>query len=266
MKEVEQTFIMSYSNKLTASDYYLLSSSQKGDDIYISLFSGWEPGDNTEFLKLVKEGKEYRSLCLVNPEKVIRDFALFNQKLSIVNSKEELMCANNIGGASLVSSSILQKHWSEILKPILTLKTERGFVDYASFAGKYLQRFARDEYRMAIFSRDGCQCRICGASPDDSVRVRLEVHHIKPWEEGGFSTPDNLITLCNICHAGILEIDRSILFKKVGTRVPLNSWEMVSLPDSYTHAQIIKYYYFQGNLVTMRLKKTKKNKGLFSVL
>jgi hypothetical protein len=146
----------------------------------------------------------------------------------------------------------------------LTLSTSRGFVDYASFAGKYLQRFARDKYRMTIFDRDGCQCRICGASPDDSARVRLEVHHIKPWEEGGISTPDNLITLCNICHAGISAIDRNTLYKKVGTRVPLHNWEMVSLPKGCTHAQIIKYHYFQGNLVTTKLKKTQKNKGLFS--
>lgn len=51
--------------------------------------------------------------------------------------------------------------------------------------------------RFAVYQRDGCRCRRCGAS---GRFVRLEIDHIVPVSKGGKSTYDNLQTLCHRCN------------------------------------------------------------------
>lgn len=48
--------------------------------------------------------------------------------------------------------------------------------------------------------RDGARCRLCGAVPDDDVR--LHVDHVKPWSKGGETVLENLQILCNVCNIG----------------------------------------------------------------
>ena len=48
--------------------------------------------------------------------------------------------------------------------------------------------------------RDGKQCQICGDREGDPHCV-LHAHHIEPRAQGGPDTPDNVITLCDLCHA-----------------------------------------------------------------
>ncbi len=60
-----------------------------------------------------------------------------------------------------------------------------------------LGRDAYDELRKAVLKRDGWKCQGCGA------RCRLEVHHIRFRSRQGRDRKENLITLCNQCHAGI---------------------------------------------------------------
>lgn len=52
--------------------------------------------------------------------------------------------------------------------------------------------------REAILNRDGYTCQICGKK-----HTRLEVHHIVFRSQGGTDDENNLITLCEDCHAGI---------------------------------------------------------------
>ena len=49
--------------------------------------------------------------------------------------------------------------------------------------------------RKAIYRRDGFQCAICGTGRF------LQIHHYIPRGQGGTNKPDNLITLCDSCHA-----------------------------------------------------------------
>ncbi len=49
--------------------------------------------------------------------------------------------------------------------------------------------------RAAVLARDRHRCARCGATRF------LEVHHVKPRDEGGANTADNLTTLCSRCHA-----------------------------------------------------------------
>lgn len=48
--------------------------------------------------------------------------------------------------------------------------------------------------------RDGNQCQICGDTPD-SLYTQLHVHHIIPRADGGTDELNNLVTLCDLCHA-----------------------------------------------------------------
>lgn len=48
--------------------------------------------------------------------------------------------------------------------------------------------------------RDKYQCQICGDT-FTSPYTQLQVHHIVPRSEGGTNDLDNLVTLCDLCHA-----------------------------------------------------------------
>lgn len=49
--------------------------------------------------------------------------------------------------------------------------------------------------RQVVLKRDGHKCRNCGKPG------KLEVHHIKPLQDGGLPyDPDNLLTICRSCH------------------------------------------------------------------
>lgn len=51
------------------------------------------------------------------------------------------------------------------------------------------------DVRDSVLKRDGYCCAECGRTD------RLEVHHIHHRADGGTDDPDNLITLCMVCHA-----------------------------------------------------------------
>lgn len=59
------------------------------------------------------------------------------------------------------------------------------------------------ELRREVFRRDGYRCRLCGqqGGPQaDGETVKLHAHYTIPPAEGGSSSLDNLITLCDPCH------------------------------------------------------------------
>lgn len=49
--------------------------------------------------------------------------------------------------------------------------------------------------RAAVLERDDHRCQLCGR------QQRLEVHHLRKWTPGTAHDPDNLLTLCEPCHA-----------------------------------------------------------------
>ena len=56
-----------------------------------------------------------------------------------------------------------------------------------------------------IKQRDNYQCQICGdyhgKKYPSQVIVQAQAHHIIPFSKGGETKFDNLITLCDLCHA-----------------------------------------------------------------
>lgn len=57
--------------------------------------------------------------------------------------------------------------------------------------------------REQVFERDGYQCRNCPAKLGDVCdvvgKIRLEVHH-RHYDNWGHESPDDLTTLCHVCH------------------------------------------------------------------
>jgi 5-methylcytosine-specific restriction endonuclease McrA len=60
--------------------------------------------------------------------------------------------------------------------------------------------------RAAALQRDGHTCQRCGATMRTAT---LHVHHIVPRRDGGVTTLENLLTLCEQCHP-IVERERSV--------------------------------------------------------
>jgi len=59
-----------------------------------------------------------------------------------------------------------------------------------------------DEYKSAIRKRDNFSCKLCGIPEEEHlelVGLNLSIHHID-YDKNN-SEPDNLVTLCNSCHA-----------------------------------------------------------------
>lgn len=59
--------------------------------------------------------------------------------------------------------------------------------------------------RALVMRRDRYRCRRCGRPgtrprPGAPPSAGLEAHHLTPREVGGLDVPENLVTLCRVCH------------------------------------------------------------------
>lgn len=63
--------------------------------------------------------------------------------------------------------------------------------------------------RYEVLERDEFTCHDCGAARG-TPGTRLEVHHKQMVSQGGGNDPDNLITLCDGCHAGRHAVARGV--------------------------------------------------------
>lgn len=71
-----------------------------------------------------------------------------------------------------------------------------------------------------IKERDGNRCTDCGWPNGGSRRGRqLQIHHVIPVSSGGHHKPDNLVTLCHICHRNVDHHHRGVRrISKTGRR------------------------------------------------
>jgi hypothetical protein len=63
-----------------------------------------------------------------------------------------------------------------------------------------------DRVRLAVLERDNYTCSECKwdrSRWSREVPRFFELHHVTPHAEGGPNEPDNLVTLCNVCHDDI---------------------------------------------------------------
>ena len=64
-------------------------------------------------------------------------------------------------------------------------------------------RFRNPEYVKFVkdcFERDNYTCKSCGNSTHDEPNLLLEIDHIVPVSKGGYTTEENLQTLCWKCN------------------------------------------------------------------
>ena len=64
-------------------------------------------------------------------------------------------------------------------------------------AGLRLDHEPYEQLRNQVLRRDGWRCQACGAMSN------LEVHHKEFRSQSGDDSEQNLITLCNECHAAL---------------------------------------------------------------
>lgn len=103
---------------------------------------------------------------------------------------------------------------------IRELRTERGWPISTHYSGRpdlppgvYVleedrqlpahDRKIPESVRRSVLQRDNHKCQDCGWTHDDWNRSdprHLEVHHLVHHAEGGANEPENLVTLCNVCH------------------------------------------------------------------
>lgn len=252
MSELSSKYISLYRNQAEQQGYYLISLRPiTNNEYYISAFTMWV-GNQGKF--------EVRQVSPVKHDISSMHLSKLNTQVCTVNAQDELAALLKVGGHSLIRKEIIETNWKELIMPKIVVDTyDAGYLDYYSvIEPKHRGRLARNEYRMEILKRDQYRCRICGCSADDSVHIRLEVHHIKPWEEGGISTPQNLITLCATCHSGISVVDRDILYKKVGVSFPLENHKFYNVQNDWKIEQIRSYGYIVSNCITMKITRGNK--------
>jgi len=71
--------------------------------------------------------------------------------------------------------------------------------------GRRTPRQVNWRLRALVLMRDGARCRMCGASPQDGVK--LHVDHIIAWNNGGETELDNLQILCDRCNIGKSDLE-----------------------------------------------------------
>lgn len=182
------------------SSYYQISLFANDENkVNYSITSNWD-GFTDE-----KPRREIRVACLVKPKETIEIYKSINEPVFIINNdKDFFIFAFVIGGNAIILKEIAEKYLSHLLQPTIVVNQfASGFIVLDSIPKENLYRAANPKLRMKIFNRDKRRCRICGASPNNNEHIELHLHHIIPFEEGGLTNENNLLTLCHTCHGGL---------------------------------------------------------------
>jgi hypothetical protein len=147
---------------------------------------------------------ELRSLSEANPD-YFADFWI-KQKLPfcVVNTPKEYIRWYFTGGNALVAIEIKKEFLPNVITSSPCVKIGNlGFTHVRMLPKDFSKRAPTPKTRMRVLKRDNLRCRICGCQPDNNTDVELNIHHIRPFGEGGITYDANLITLCNTCHRGL---------------------------------------------------------------
>ena len=113
--------------------------------------------------------------------------------------------------------------------------------------------------RQYVFHRDGYTCQCCGAH---GKGVKLHAHHLETRKTGG-NAPDNLITICDLCHAkhhsGAIDVAklskrrrkstrdatfmgimRKTLLERLRTELDIPVYETHGYVTKYTRTELLK--------------------------
>lgn len=145
-------------------------------------------------------GVEVRETSPVDPAEMTQMWDDVGHDWMIVNQSAQLFAFVRLGGNALITQDFARQHFADLMGPKRSIsKGAGGFLRHRPDAPD-LQERSRTRQKKRIRERDGHQCQECGAQPSDDGQTELEVHHIRPFSDGGPTVDENLITLCKQCH------------------------------------------------------------------
>ncbi len=163
-------------------------------------------GGQTHWVGWADEHKriELRETSIINALRMADLWIGFEMPFCVVNSVDDFVRWYLTGGHALVKKAIAEQIIPNTLKPSPCIQIGKlGFTGIRDLPDTIFRRAPTAKQRMQILKRDNYRCRICGRRPDEHVDIELNVHHIRPFGEGGVTHEENLITLCDTCHRGL---------------------------------------------------------------
>lgn len=164
----------------------------------------WETQSRFEGYTEHPPRREIRVPCEVIPARMIAIWKELRQPYVVVTTRSDLGVFVMVGGNALVDADLAAEHFDFVNTGIEVAPDGLcSTVELWRVPVEHTQRAPTPKARMAVIKRDQHRCVICGRRPADYVDVELNVHHIRPWAEGGLTKPNNLITICRTCHKGL---------------------------------------------------------------
>jgi len=147
---------------------------------------------------------ELRKFSEVLPEYIADHWISCQLPFCVVNTREEYVRWYFTGGNALITIEMTKRFLPNVMNASPCVKIgSLGFTDVKNLPKVYSQSAPTPKMRMRVLKRDKRRCSICGRSPDNNTDIELNVHHIRPFGQGGVTLEDNLITLCSTCHKGL---------------------------------------------------------------
>ncbi len=147
---------------------------------------------------------EIRGLSEVEPEYIADYWISCRLPFCVVNTSKEYVRWYFTGGHALITIEMTKRFLPDVLKASPCVKVgSLGFTSVKNLPKCYSKSAPTPKMRMCVLKRDKYRCSICGRSPDNHTDIELNVHHIRPFGQGGVTLEDNLITLCSTCHKGL---------------------------------------------------------------
>jgi hypothetical protein len=161
-----------------------------------------------------RPGREIREASLVNAARMAEAWTELGEGYLVVNSTTGLLVYARFGGNAFVAKEIGDKYFPDAVRAHETAYDgAMGFKAASDLPPHAFKRAPRPKHRMKIIQRDRYRCKICGRRPDDYTDIELHVHHVRPWEKGGLTEDENLVTLCDTCHDGLQPHEELSLFE-----------------------------------------------------
>ena len=180
-----------------------LAATLLGDDAgwglsFMSHFVGWPEGRSPG------EGVELREPSLVHPQRMVDLWEKLGQGWMAVSKAEHLGLFVRLGGNALISEAIAHEYLADRIGPRECVRPGAiGFIDFDPDSRAATCPRPTPKQRFRVMERDGWRCQLCGERPSLNEHVVLQVHHIRPFGNGGLTDDENLITLCHTCHQGL---------------------------------------------------------------
>jgi hypothetical protein len=147
---------------------------------------------------------EKRVMSPVYPQRMADFWESFGQPFSVVHDRRDYAQWVFCGGHALISKDQVRKNLPNEMEA--TPSVREGFlewVDARKLPKDAFQKAPTRKLRMKVLKRDSYRCIICGQRPADDVNVQLNLHHVRPRENGGLTVEKNLISICQTCHQGL---------------------------------------------------------------